>query len=423
MRRRSVLAGALGAVGWAACGSSGGPALWFSYGGKNREALLALVERHNREQPAHAVTPVFQGDYFELLAKLRTAIHAGAPPAITHVVGEVLPYLASAGVLEPLDAAIAGATDGPSEWLSDAERRDFVPALTQEGAFDAPRGTPTYGIPFNRSTPIAYLNGDILGELGLDPPKTWDELRELARAASRGGGEGARRGFACPIDWWMWVALVGQTGGDLVEGDRITLGGEAGIRAVSLWKDLAASGHMTLPAGRDYNAWTVTNTEFLAQRAAMIWTSTAFVRYFEENAKFPVVAAPLPRDARFAVPTGGTFFVAPKGAPAEHRAAAASFLSFMSRADTTNEFATKTGYIPTTKAGVAELERTRFYDAHPNDRVAVRQLESVRPWPWHKDLFRIQREIVQPRLESAVLGGADARATLEEARRAAETEL
>ena len=423
MKRRALLggslgavgalgAGALGAVGLAGCGSDRGPALWFSYGGKNREALLALVERHNRERPEAAIHAVFQGDYFELLAKLRTAIHAGAPPALTHVVGEVLPYLAAADVLEPLEPLV-----------DEASRGGFIPALSQSGAFDAPASTPTYGIPFNRSTPIAYLNRQILEELGASSPKTWDELRALAAKASRGAAGDKRYGFACPIDWWMWVAMVGQAGGELLEGDTFTLGGDAGLRALQLWKDMAAAGHMMLPAGRDYNAWTVTNTEFLAGRVAMIWSSTAFVRYLEENAKFPVVAAPLPKDARFAVPTGGTFFVAPKGAPPEHRVATASFLEFMSRADTSNEFATKTGYIPATKAGIAELEHAGFYASHPNDRVAVEQLDAVQRWPWHRNLFRIQREIVQSRLESAVLGGADARASLDDARRAAREEL
>ncbi len=413
MRRRRFLEGtlALGLGGAPAC-STGGVPLWFSYGGKNREALLALVERFNRESPEHALKPVFQGDYFELLAKLRTAIHAGAPPAITHVVGEVIPYLAGADVLQPLEELL-----GPK--LEDA----FVPALSQHGAFAAPDGTPTYGIPFNRSTPIAYLNGRWIEELGLRPPTTWDELRELGRVATGGAGTGKKYGFACPIDWWMWVAMVGQAGGELVEGGAFTLGGEAGIRALELWKDMSAAGHMMLPAGRDYNAWSVTNTEFLSERVAMIWTSTAFVRYLEENAKFPVVAAPLPRDVRRAVPTGGTFFVVPRGGRPEWRDATAAFLSFMSRADTSNEFATKTGYIPVTKSGIAELDETGFYDAHANDRVAVSQLDAVRPWPWHASLFRVQREVVQSRLESAVLGGESARTSLEAAMRAVRDEL
>ena len=51
---------------------------------------------------------------------------------------------------------------------------------------------------------------------------------------------------------------------------------------------------MRPPPGRDYQAWQSTNESFLRERVAMMWSSTAYVRYLEDNARFPVVAAPLP---------------------------------------------------------------------------------------------------------------------------------
>src|SRR5687767_13476500 len=93
---------------------------WFSYGGKNREVLLDLVRRYHSEQRDVWIEAVFQGDYFEALAKVRTAIAAGAAPALTHVVGEVVPYLAEAGVLEPLGA------------YEELAKVRFVRALAQE---------------------------------------------------------------------------------------------------------------------------------------------------------------------------------------------------------------------------------------------------------------------------------------------------
>ncbi len=176
---------------------------------------------------------------------------------------------------------------------------------------------------------------------------------------------------------------------------------------------------MKPPPGRDYNAWQAANTDFLAGRAAMIWTSTAFLRYLEKNAKFEVLAAPLPADVRRSVPTGGTMFVMPRGAPAPAREAAWAFLRWMMLPAQANEWATRTGYMPISSAGLADLERAGFYKEHPNDRIAVAQLEHAAPWPWAPNLFRIQREAVQPRLEEAILAQRDARATLDEARRAA----
>jgi sn-glycerol 3-phosphate transport system substrate-binding protein len=217
------------------------------------------------------------------------------------------------------------------------------------------------------------------------------------------------------------VAMVGQAGGTVVEADgTATLGGEAGVTALAFWQRLVHEERtMKPPPGRDYNAWQATNTDFLAGRAAMIWTSTAFLRYLEESAKFPVVAAPLPANVRRSVPTGGTMFVMPRGSAARQRDAGLAFLRWMMTPGAANTWATRTGYMPVSRAGLTELEQSGYYASHPNDRVAIDQLADATPWPWAPELFRIQREAVQPRLEEAVLAPRDARLTLDEARAAA----
>lgn len=410
LRRRALLAGAAGLMGSACGGDDDAAPLWFSYGGKNREELLKLVAQYNAQEPLHRIKPVFQGDYFELLAKLRTALAAGRAPAVTHVVAEVIPYLVKAEVLLPLDE------------LGLAETSDFVGSLAQSGTFGAGRPRETFGIPFNRSTPIAYFNEGRLRELGLPPPSTHEELRAFARAGT--SGDGVSVGFACPVDWWFWVAMVYQHGGELVdEYGRFTLGGEAGVAALARWQDLVhADRTMRPPSGRDYTAWQNINQEFLAGRYPMVWNSSAFLRYLESNAKFPVIAAPLPRASRAGVPSGGTMFVVPRSAPLGTRESARRFLAFMSTPAASNQFATRTGYIPVTRPGIELLRTEGHYASFPNDAVPVRELEVVRPWPWHERLFRVQREVVQARLESAVLRNEDPRATIEGAVRALEEE-
>jgi sn-glycerol 3-phosphate transport system substrate-binding protein len=205
------------------------------------------------------------------------------------------------------------------------------------------------------------------------------------------------------------VELVGQAGRSVVESDgTATLGGEAGIEALRFWQDLVAEGVMRPPPGRDYNAWEQTNQDFLAGRSAMIWTSTAFLKYLEENARFTVVAAPLPRRERHAVPTGGTHWVMLRDAPEDAKRVAWRFLRFVHRPEQVITWSTSTGYMPVTYAAVRRLEADGYYRENPNDRVAYDQLGVALPWPWSTQLFRLQREIVQPRLESAVLGGANA---------------
>ncbi len=377
--------------------------LWFTLGGRNREVLLEIVRRFHASQDDVRVEPVYQGDYFESLAKLRTAIAAKSAPGLSHVVAEVVPYLARAGALEKLDG-YPGMKEIP-----------FVRALGQAGAFRGGEAQPLYGVPLNRSTPLMYCNGEIFAKEGLRPPTTWKELVESARALTR---KGDRWGHEVPIAWWFWVALVGQAGGVVFdESGKPTLGDEAGVRALRLWQDLVHREHaMRPPPGRDYDAWNVVNQDFLGGRAAFIWTSTAYIRYLEDNAKFPVVAAPLPSDVRASVPTGGTFFVVPKQAPDEEKAGAARFLRFFCEPEQAAYLSTRTGYLPITTTATERMRGEGFFAKHPNDDVAQQQLASVEPWPWEPMLFRIERDVVDPRLEEAVLLDRDPVKLLAEAR-------
>ena len=104
--------------------------LWFSYGGKNREVLLELVDRFHLEEPRYRIEPTFQGDYFEALAKLRTAIAAKAAPTVTHVVGEIVPHA------EWYDYA-AKYDEGGSDIIVPARIPDDVARRVQELAVDS----------------------------------------------------------------------------------------------------------------------------------------------------------------------------------------------------------------------------------------------------------------------------------------------
>jgi sn-glycerol 3-phosphate transport system substrate-binding protein len=379
---------------------------WYAYGDLVRKVLIDLVARFNASQSRVLVKAVHQGDYYEALAKLRTALAAGAAPTLSHVVVEIIPYLARAGVLEPLDD-YEGALALP-----------FIPALEQRGALAGADREPLVSIPFNRSTPIAFANGRMLDVAGVGFPSTWEELAMAAHRLSEKQANGEiRRGFEVPISWWYWVAMMGQAGGRLLESDgRLSLGGAAGEKAIRFWQRLVREQVMRPPPGRDYQAWQSSNEAFLQGRIAMMWSSTAYVRYLEANARFPVLAAPLPRDVRASVPTGGTMFVLLRTAPEEEKRAAWEFVRWMCDVDQTTTWSTRTGYMPVTTHAVARLTESGWYARHPNDRVAYDQLANAEPWPWAPELFRIEREVVEPRLEEALLTGRDAHALMDEAR-------
>jgi sn-glycerol 3-phosphate transport system substrate-binding protein len=148
----------------------------------------------------------------------------------------------------------------------------------------------------------------------------------------------------------------------------------------------------------------------------MMWSSAAFLRYIEENARFPVVAAPLPRASTRSVPTGGTMFVLLRSAPEEERQAAWSFMRWMCEPAQTTDWCMRTGYLPVTRPAFESLRASGFYLRHLNDLVAYEQLAYAQPWPWAPDLFRVERDIVEPLLQEAVLSGRDPHLVMQEAR-------
>jgi sn-glycerol 3-phosphate transport system substrate-binding protein len=75
--------------------------------------------------------------------------------------------------------------------------------------------------------------------------------------------------------------------------------------------------------------------------------------------------------------------------------------------------------MPVTTPAVERLVERGWYAKHPNDRVAYDQLAAVAPWPWAPELFRIDRDVIEPRLDEGVLEGRDAHELMDEARQEA----
>jgi sn-glycerol 3-phosphate transport system substrate-binding protein len=417
MMMRRVAAAVLMATLWGAGPASAQSPIvaqfWYAFGGKNREVTEAHIKKFNESQSKYRIEGAFQGDYFQAIAKIRAASITKTAPPIFHVVGEFLPNLWQAGLLESMESYAKGPNG--------TDLADFLPAQTQNGYFDylGKPAPPLFALPFFRSTPILYYNADMLAAKGVKVPTTWDELRAAAGTLTvREGSEVKTYGYEVPVDWWFWFALLHQAGGTLMtpDGKRAAFRDRGG-EALQFWVDMVQKDKtMKQPPGKDYNAWEVANTDFLNSRAAMIYTSTAFLNYITENAKFKVGTAFLPAKVKSAVPTGGTFFVMLKDAPAPQKEAAWAFIKWMTDPAQTISLAKATGYMPVRLSAINSPEMQAFYKENPNYRVALDQLKFAQKFPFSPALFEVYREAVQPNLEAPVVGTktvADAMAAAE----------
>ena len=136
----------------------------------------------------------------------------------------------------------------------------------------------------------------------------------------------------------------------------------------------------------------------------MIYTSTAFLNYMTENAKFKLGTAFLPGKVKQAVPTGGTFFVIARDAPPAQKEAGWAFIKWMTEPAQTISLSKATGYMPIRTSAVNSPEMQAFYKQNPNYKTAIDQLKTAQRFPYTPALIEIQREVIQPNLEAAVLG-------------------
>ena len=376
---------------------------WYALGGANGEVIQEMVEEFNASQNEVKVNATYQGDYYENHAKVMAAVAAGNAPDVTQIeIGSIAAF-ADAGALEDLTPYAEGENG--------LELNDFIEGLMGssywQGRF--------YALPFARSTPLLYLNVDMLKEHGLDPagPKTWDELRQFAQTMSK---EGEVWGFETPIDIWFYEALVFQNGGEILseDGTEVRFNSPEGIEPLKFWKAMMEEGSMKMPPGEKYNAWDVAASDFTNGKVGMIFTTTGALNSLMEAAPFEVGTAFMPMKKSYGAPTGGSNLVIMAQSSPEKKEAAWKFLKWMTDTEQTIKWSKRTGYMPVRVSAVESDEMAQLYEEKPQFKVAVDQLEYAKTRPMAPGYSELQ-EVIMAEIQRAILD----QATPEEALNAA----
>jgi len=137
-------------------------------------------------------------------------------------------------LLEPLDGYIAKTSFDTSK---------FVPQLVDE--FKGQKDGKTYGLPKDWSPLAMFTNTALLGQAGVSPPKTWDELTAAARKIQVPGG----KPICLSPDWARALAFVYQNGGSYFNDDKtqVTLDSAATKEALSWYVGLVRDGLAATP--------------------------------------------------------------------------------------------------------------------------------------------------------------------------------
>ncbi len=233
--------GGMGLVGMAAAGA---PGCGGEEGGDSGNVIFSywpgpavmhrIVEKFN-EQKRGKFKVTYQEipwDYSQYHNKLKTEFQAGGGKIDVPV----------ADVIWTGEFAENGWIADLSDRFAKSERSEFLPgpiaSLTYEGKI--------YGIPFKTDAGMLYYRKDLLEQSGFsEPPRTWDQLKEIAEKVQQDSGtryglvfQGADyEGGVCNALEYIWTH-----GGEVLEGDNVIINSPESVAGLTTEQSMVTDG-------------------------------------------------------------------------------------------------------------------------------------------------------------------------------------
>ncbi len=378
-------------------------------GGALTQVVDGIVADFEAANPDINVTAVYSGNYDDTRVRALSALNSGEPAQLAVMFSIDAYDLIEQDLIVPFDDVIQ--TDAEKEWLG-----SFYPALMANGVIEGK----TWGIPFQRSTIVAYYNKDKFRAAGLDPekaPTTWDELVEMGKALT---GDGTY-GLMIPstgYPYWMFQALAIQNGKELMSNDGLTtyFDDDAVVDTLKFWQSLSQE-HGIMPEGTV--EWGTLRQAFLEGQTAMMWHSTGNLTAVKKNAAFDFGVAMLPGKVRLGSPTGGGNFYLFKDTSDEEKAAALKLIKFMTAPEQAATWSISTGYMGVSEAAYGTAALKDYTASFPPALVARNQLQHAVAEFSTFETARV-RDGLNNAIQSALTGAKTPEEALGEAQSAAE---
>ncbi len=375
---------------------------WRSLTGVAGEAQDDVVKRFNESRSDIIVEAEFQGAYAEILQKMTAAIAADDVPDVVLLDSPHMPIFAKNAALVDLGQYVK---DEPKGFLD-----DYIPGLLADGYY---HGT-LYALPAMRSTPLLYVNGDMLAAAGLPrrAPATWDELREwgkkLTKINAKGELEQSAVGLTTGLTTahWYFQGAVYAFGGLVSDEDfGIHLTDAPAMELAQLWQDMVFKDRSAIPSN--------SHDDFFNKKVAMVFGSTGSMGNVYSRADFQVIPAFLPGQKQNLVPVGGAVIAMPKTGDKWKQWAAWEFLKYFTGTESQAYLARKTGYMPNSYSASKNAELVAYYNANPQWKVAIDQLNYVRP---QASVISLPKgtAILQQMVEKLIIANRDVKTVMEE---------
>ena len=387
-------------------------------GGKAAKTIEKLTADYVKTHPGVNIDAVYAGSYQDTVTKALTAARGGKPPQLSVILSVDMFTLIDEDVIIPFDDLVT--TDAGKAWL-----KAFYPAFME----NSQTGGKTYGIPFQRSTPVLYWNKAAFKKAGLDPdkaPATWAEMVEFGKKLTIRDSNGNVKQWGVRIPssgfpYWLFQGLT--TENDVIlansDGNKTNFDDPRVVEALQFMVDLSTKYKIMAPGIIE---WGSTPKAFFEGQTAMMWTSTGNLTNVRKNAPFPFGVAMLPANKRRGAPTGGGNFYIFKDSTDEQKKASLEFVKWITAPEQAAVWTIATGYVAP-RPDAWETPAMKKYTADfPPALVARDQLKyAVAELSTHENQ-RVTR-IFNDALEAAITGRKSPGQALKEAQAKAEAIL
>ncbi len=387
-------------------------------GGKAAETIKSLTAEYVAANPGVNIDAVYAGSYQDTVSKAITASRGGNPPQLSVILSVDMFTLIDEDLIIPFDKYLTSAED--KEWL-----KGFYPAFME----NSQTGGKTYGIPFQRSTPVLYWNKAAFKAAGLDPetpPKNWDEMVEFGKKLVKKDSSGnvTQWGVRIPssgFPYWLFQGFTTQNDVILAnaDGNKTNFSDPKVVEALQYMVDLSQKHKIMAPGIIE---WGATPKAFFEGQTAMMWTTTGNLTNVRKNAPFEFGVAMLPANKRRGAPTGGGNFYLFKGASEEQTKAAVDFVKWITAPEQSAKWTIATGYVAPRPSTWDTATMKAYTDDFPPALVARDQLQHAVAELSTYQNQRVTR-IFNDALAAAITGQKDAKSALEEAQAKADAVL
>ena len=309
-----------------------------------------------------------------------------------HLLGELVKNLDKRGQIVPLEGLLS--SEG-----SNFTKTNFAPRLVVLGQVNNKQ----FGLPFNASSPIIYVNADLVKRAGGDPqkmPTNWNDIVALAAKIKKLDND--INGISYDIDaWpddWLFQGMIDQQGGTLVKPGTKKVGfdGPVGLHALQLMRRFVTEGGMQLVD------WDQSRQQFSAGKTGMFFSTPAQLKLVTDSVagrfNFTTARFPLDNKTSGGVPTGGNAVIL-LTKDASKQKAAWEFIKFVTSPRAQKIVVEMTGYLPTNQLALGPDYLGPFYDTNPNFKTATTQIDKSLPWAGYPGgqsvrIWRAQRDVV-----------------------------